>query len=71
METVRIKTTGMHCQSCTMIIEMNVGDLPGVEEVDVSLADGVAEVTFDPSQVGPDAIVKEIKDAGYQAEVLA
>ena len=30
--TVKLKTTGMHCPSCSMLIEMSVGDLDGVAE---------------------------------------
>jgi copper chaperone CopZ len=71
MTTINIKTTGTHCPSCSMLIEMNVGDLPGVSEVRASHADGVATVTFDPSAVDAEAIAEEIRKAGYGAEIQA
>lgn len=43
MNTISIKTTGMHCPSCSMLIEMDVGELPGVEAVRAAHADGVTE----------------------------
>lgn len=71
MNTIRIRTSGTHCPSCSMLIEMNVGDLPGVDQVKASHADGIATVTFNPSAVDTDTIVEEIRKAGYGAEVLA
>jgi len=71
MNTIEIKTTGTHCSSCSMLIEMNVSDLPGVSEVRASHADGVATVTFDPSAVDAEAIAEEIRKAGYGAEIQA
>ena len=71
MSTITIKTTGTHCPSCAMLIEMNVSELPGVQDVKASHADGRAAVTYDPSAVTPDAIAEEIRKAGYGAEILA
>ena len=71
MNTVKFKTGGMHCPSCSMLIEMNVSDLPGVESVHASHADGLTTVTYDPSAIDADKIATEIRAAGYEAEVLA
>ena len=71
MTTVRIKTTGMHCPSCPMLIELNVCDLPGVTAVRASTADSLTVVTFDESIITPDAIVNEIRNSGYGAECAA
>ncbi len=66
--TERLKTTGMHCQSCAMLIEMNVGEMKGVSEVSVDLAESSTRVTFDDSVVGVDAIIAEIEKSGYGVE---
>lgn len=71
MNTIKIKTTGMHCPSCSMLIEMNVSDLPGIDSVKASNADCLTTVSYDPSKVEPATIVKEIRDAGYDAELLS
>jgi copper chaperone len=71
MATTKIKTTGMHCPSCSMLIEMNVGDLPGVEEVRASQADCLTTVTYDESKTDAESIVAEIVAAGYGAEIVA
>jgi copper chaperone CopZ len=71
MSTVNIKTSGTHCSSCSMLIEMNVGDLPGIEEVKASHADNLTVVTYDPSAVTAEEIAEEIRRSGYDAEILA
>jgi copper chaperone len=68
MTTTRIKTTGMHCPSCSMLIELSVGDLPGVSEVRASNADCLTVVTFDESVIALDTIINEIQSAGFGAE---
>jgi Cu+-exporting ATPase len=68
METMKVKTTGMHCQSCKMLIEMSLDEIEGVEGASVDLADETTEVTYDPSKVGEDAIVKGIESVGYGVE---
>ena len=71
MNTVQIKTSGMHCPSCSMLIEMNVCELPGIEEVKASHADNLTVVTYDASAVTAEEIAEEIRRAGYDAEILA
>ena len=70
-KSASIKTSGMHCNSCVMLIEMNVADLEGVESVHTDLASGSTEVTYDEDKVRLDDIVAEIRKAGYDAEVPA
>lgn len=67
--TVKLKTTGMHCPSCSMLIEMSVGDLEGVSDVHSDHRTGETEVTYDTDKLGTDRIVDEIRKAGYGAEV--
>lgn len=69
MTTTHIKTTGMHCPSCSMLIEMDVAELPGVDSVKASVADGSTEVTYDPAQIGPEAIADAIRKLGYGADI--
>jgi copper chaperone len=66
-KTIQLDTTGMHCQSCAMLIDMSVGDLDGVSEVHSDYAAGTTDVTFDDEKVSVDRIVDEIAKAGYGA----
>ncbi len=71
MTTLHITTTGMHCPSCPMLIELSVRDLPGVSDVRVSNADCSTVVTYDESVITQDVILNEIRSAGYGAECAA
>jgi len=71
MNIIKFKTSGMHCPSCSMLIQLNVSDLAGVESVSASHADGLTTVTFDATVVTVDQIADEIRAAGYEVEVLA
>ncbi len=65
---VRLKTTGMHCQSCSMVVKMELEDLPGVEEATSDFRTGMTDVTYDPDLVTVDALIAAIVAAGYGAE---
>jgi len=67
--TTRLRTTGMHCQSCSMLVQMNVEELPGVASVASDFRTGMTEVTYDPDQLTVENIVETIVAAGYGAEV--
>ncbi len=66
--TARLKTTGMHCQSCSMVVKMELEELPGVEEAESDFATGMTEVTYDPDLVTVDSLIAAIVAAGYGAE---
>jgi len=68
--THKYETTGMHCHSCSMLVQMSVSDIDGVDSVDVDLAKGLTTVTFEPEKTGDAAIVAEIVKAGYGASLI-
>jgi copper chaperone CopZ len=70
MSTANIKTSGTHCPSCSMLIELTVDELEGVARVKADHATGVATVEYDPETVSIDTIAEAIRTAGYGAEVV-
>ncbi len=58
---------GMHCASCSTIIEMSLKEVPGITEASVNLATERASVIYKPDEVGKAAIIKAVVDAGYTA----
>ncbi len=58
---------GMHCASCSGIIEMSLGELPGVAEASVNLATERAKVVYDPGVTDTAKIIKAVVDTGYTA----
>lgn len=69
--TSQFVTTGMHCPSCSKLIEMDLAEIEGVFAVSVDHRTALAEVTYDDALVGPDAIIAAIVAAGYGAELDA
>lgn len=65
--TANLKTEGMHCASCSMLIEMTLQDLEGIGDVKVDMGKGITTVTYDEGAVTTDAMVEAIEGAGYSA----
>ena len=59
--------TGMTCGHCVASVREEVGDVPGVSDVDVDLATGRVVVTA-ASSVDDDAVRAAVEEAGYQLE---
>ena len=67
METVELKVEGMDCQGCVKSVTRMLSGVPGVENVDVSLEEGRARVTYDPAKAGPTEFKRAVERAGYKA----
>lgn len=61
------RVLGMSCQGCVRSVSRAIAALSGVEEVEVSLEEGVARVLYVPEQLSPDAIRAAIVEAGFEA----
>lgn len=68
-DTIKLKTSGMHCRSCSALVDMTVGELGGVSDARTVLETGETVVTYDADVVTVDAIIEAIRSAGYDAEV--
>ena len=66
MKRISLKTEGMHCPSCSMLVEMAVSDLPGVLTVNASVPESRTEVSFDPDLTSVEVIEDAIREAGYE-----
>ena len=61
------KIEGMHCNSCAMLIDMDIEDLPGVKLCKTSYAKSKTEVEFEESKIKPETLIEVIKNTGYKA----
>ncbi|MEQ9398905.1 MAG: heavy metal translocating P-type ATPase [Longimicrobiales bacterium] len=68
-DTVTIPVQGMTCASCSARIQGELERTPGVADASVSLMLNQATVRYDPGTTSPEALVRLIRDAGYDAEV--
>lgn len=67
--TITLRTTGLHCQSCSMLVKMELEDLGGVESASADFSTGLTQVVYDPSVVTVEALIAAVVAAGYGAEV--
>ena len=65
MENATINVSGMTCEGCVASVTRVLKALPGVEQVDVSLAAGSANVRYDAARTNVPAMRSAIEDAGY------
>ena len=69
MTTVTYNVPAIHCSHCTHTIELEIGELQGVQNVKVNLETKKVEITFDApaSEEKIKALLAEIE---YPVEVL-
>lgn len=63
-QTREYTVTGMTCGHCVSSVREEVGEIVGVDTVDVDLASGRLTVTGD--DVSEDAVRRAVADAGYE-----
>lgn len=56
---------GMHCASCSSLIENAFKKVDGVDSVEVSFGAERAKISFDPAKTNPVALSKKIEPLGY------
>lgn len=59
--------TGMTCEHCVASIRRELGEVPGIENIDLSLADGALSISS-AAPLDDQAVFAAVKEAGYQAE---
>jgi len=65
VETRSIGVAGMSCEHCATAVRAEVGQLPGVADVDVDVAAGTVRITGE--RLPGDAALREaVEAAGYQ-----
>lgn len=65
MHTQTYQVKGMHCASCSSIIQRNFKKVEGVESAEVNYATETAKVSFDPTKTNPHALSERIEPLGY------
>ncbi len=71
METMKLKVNGMSCMMCVKHVTHALQGVDGVTDVAVSLDDGTATVTFDPTKANQAAFTAAVAEADYEVAGLA
>lgn len=69
MYTQTYNVKGMHCASCSSVIEKTFKKVEGVHFAEVNYGTERAKVSFDPSKTNPHDLSKHIEPLGYSLEV--
>ncbi len=68
MTNIKLKTKGMHCQSCEMLVVDALEELDGVKKAEASFKTGMVSVDFDESKLSKSKIESVIKSEGYSIQ---
>jgi Cu2+-exporting ATPase/Cu+-exporting ATPase len=69
MKTETYEVKGMHCASCSSVIEMTLKKINGVISVEVNYGTEKAKISFDESKISPEELSKKIEPLGYSLEI--
>ena len=63
---IELGVSGMTCTSCSSRVQRKLNKMEGVE-ASVNFSTETASVEYDPALADPDALIKTIRNAGYDA----
>lgn len=70
MQTETLKVSGMTCGGCVASVTRSLEQVPGVEDVNVSLEAGEARVQYDEGKTSSDQLKSAVKNAGYEVDAI-
>lgn len=65
-ETITLNLEGLHCSSCSLNIDSQIEELPGVLSVATSYAKQTSTITYDPKIADPKNFTTIIEGLGYK-----
>ena len=65
IDTQTYKIKGMHCASCSAIIEKTLKKVDGVKDVQVNYGTETAKLTFDEAKTNPEHLSQKVEHLGY------
>ncbi|MEK7127593.1 MAG: copper-translocating P-type ATPase [Patescibacteria group bacterium] len=71
MTKLDFQVSGMHCQSCELLVKDEISSVKDVESVDVDHKTGLGSVKFTNGYADREAVLKAIENAGYKAIITS
>jgi copper chaperone CopZ len=65
MTTKKYTVTGMTCAGCRRTVQRILQNQPGVQQVDVSLDQSEAKITYDETQISAEQLHDALAKMGY------
>ncbi len=69
MKKIDLNITGMHCASCSTLINRALSKADGVTEANVNYATAKARIVFDESKLSEEDLITVVKNKGYGASL--
>lgn len=66
-QKIKMPVDGMVCSACQSTVKKTIKSLNGVKDIEVSLENKTAFITYNPNLIKPEQIQKAINDKGYTA----
>lgn len=64
-EKIQLQVEGMSCGHCVKAVENSLGELNGIDSVNVTLAEGLVDVAYNAKKITVDTIKETITEEGY------
>ena len=71
MKKIKIDVTGMHCASCSTLIDRALNKVDGVKSANVNLTTNKATIEYDKGKTNEAALVSTIQNKGYGARIVS
>lgn len=71
MKKIVLKLNGMHCTTCSVLIDTVLEELDGVKSAKTSYAEQKVEVEFDPNQIDIKQMILTIQSEGYEVSTFS
>jgi copper chaperone CopZ len=68
-KNINLDIQGMHCASCSALIEISLKNRQGIENVSVNLLANSAHLIFDDDYVRAEDVISIIHGLGYKASL--
>jgi|SaaInlV_200m_DNA_3_1039701.scaffolds.fasta_scaffold00327_4 P-type Cu+ transporter len=70
IKKVNLKISGMHCQTCALLINKSLTKSKGIASANVNYSTEKASVEYNPTLINEKGILLKIKNRGYSARIL-
>ena len=60
----------MHCSSCSLNIDLDLEEAPGIISAKTNYAKSISEVEYDSAKTSPAKIIEVISSTGYTAKLI-
>jgi len=69
MKTLKLRISGMHCESCERTLKRAIGKLPNIQEVKLKYDNEIAEIIYN-QEININELIETIRQVGYDATLF-